>query len=50
MVHCRFSFPVFSFTGNTASVAGFDVNTFCGKSGLKPFTQTETVTSLWELP
>lgn len=39
--------PMFSFTGNKRSVAGGGVSTFYGKAGLNFYTQTKTVTSLW---
>ncbi|MCJ1226086.1 hypothetical protein MMC12_002735 [Toensbergia leucococca] len=39
--------PMFSFTGNKKSVAGGGSNTFYGKPGLNFYTQTKTVTSLW---
>jgi malonate-semialdehyde dehydrogenase (acetylating)/methylmalonate-semialdehyde dehydrogenase len=41
--------PMFSFTGNKASIAGGGVSTFCGKSGLNFYTQMKTVTSSWKM-
>ena len=39
--------PMFSFTGNKGSVAGGGASTFYGREGLRFFSQTKTVTSLW---
>ena len=39
--------PMFSFTGNKKSIAGGGGNYFYGKDGLRFYTQTKTVTSLW---
>jgi len=39
--------PMFSFSGNKASIAGQSGHYFYGKSGLNFFTQLKTVTALW---
>jgi malonate-semialdehyde dehydrogenase (acetylating) / methylmalonate-semialdehyde dehydrogenase len=39
--------PMFSFTGNKKSVAGGGASTFYGKPGVNFYTQTKTVTALW---
>ncbi|KAA8902109.1 Aldehyde/histidinol dehydrogenase [Sphaerosporella brunnea] len=39
--------PMFSFTGNKASIAGQGGNYFYGKAGLNFYTQLKTVTALW---
>ncbi|PHH68549.1 hypothetical protein CDD82_478 [Ophiocordyceps australis] len=40
--------PMFSFTGNKKSIAGGGANTFYGRPGVAFYTQTKTVTSLWQ--
>ncbi|KAI5811851.1 methylmalonate-semialdehyde dehydrogenase [Pyronema omphalodes] len=39
--------PMFSFTGNKASIAGGGGQYFYGKAGLNFYTQLKTVTALW---
>ncbi|PHH58752.1 hypothetical protein CDD81_4668 [Ophiocordyceps australis] len=40
--------PMFSFTGNKRSIAGGGANTFYGRPGVAFYTQTKTVTALWQ--
>ena len=39
--------PMFSFTGNKASIAGGGASTFYGRPGVNFYTQVKTVTALW---